>query len=141
MNSDVLELVKKNLKNLIRAKAGSLVVILGPLIVIFLAGLAFDNSNAYAVKIGTYTPEPTDITTTFLDQLRTQFKVSEYTTEEDCVDAIKKTDINTCMSFSPDFTIGKPPQNQITFYVDYSRINLVWSIMQTMTKKVGEKTL
>ncbi len=141
MNADVLELVKKNLKNLIRAKAGSLVVILGPLIVIFLAGLAFDNSNAYAVKIGTYTPEPTDITTTFLDQLRTQFKVSEYETEEDCVDAIKKTDINTCMAFSPDFTIGKPPQNQITFYVDYSRINLVWSIMQTMTKKVGEKTL
>ncbi len=141
MNSDVLELVKKNLKNLIRAKAGSLVVILGPLIVIFLAGLAFDNSNAYAVKIGTYMPEPTDITTAFLDQLKTQFKVSEYETEEDCVDAIKKTDINTCMAFSPDFTIGKPPKNQITFYVDYSRINLVWSIMQTMTQKVGEKTL
>ncbi len=139
--AEVFELVKKNLKNLIRAKAGSLVVIIGPLLVIFLAGLAFDNSNAYAVKIGTYTPSPTNITITFLDQLRTQFKVSEYKTEDECVNAIKNTDINTCMSFSPDFTIGKPPQNQITFYVDYSRINLVWSIMQVMTKKVSEKTL
>jgi ABC-type multidrug transport system permease subunit len=138
---DVFELVKKNLKNLIRAKAGSLVIILGPLIVIFLAGLAFDNSNAYAVKIGTYTPEPTEITTTFLDQLKNQFKVTEYETQDECVTAIKNTDINTCMAFSPDFTIGKPPQNQITFYVDYSRINLVWSIMQTMTEEVGEKTL
>ncbi len=139
--ADVFELVRKNLKNLIRAKAGSLVVILGPLIVIFLAGLAFDNSNAYAVKIGTYTPAPTNITVTFLDQLRTQFKVSEYKTEDACINAIKNTDINTCMVFSPDFTIGKPAQNQITFYVDYSRINLVWSIMQVMTKKVSEKTL
>src|SRR3990172_12892239 len=119
MNSDVLELVKKNLKNLIRAKAGSLVVILGPLIVIFLAGMAFDNSNAYAVKIGTYTPEPTEITTTFLDQLRSQFKVSEYKTEEDCVNAIKNTDINTCMAFSPDFTIGRPPQKKNKIYFFY----------------------
>jgi ABC-type multidrug transport system permease subunit len=139
--SDVFELVKKNLTNLIRAKAGSLVVILGPLLVILFAGLAFDNSNAYAVKIGTYVPAQNNITTTFLDQLRKEFKVVEYTKEEDCIEAIKETDINTCMVFSGNFTIGMPDKNKITFHVDYSRVNLVWTIMQVMTKEVSERTL
>ncbi len=141
MNADVIELVKKNIKNLIRAKAGSLIVILGPLIVIFLAGLAFDNSNLYAVKIGTYRPEVSDITTKFLDQLREQFKVVEYDTEEKCINAIKNADINTCMIFPSNFTIGVSTKNQITFHVDYSRINMVWTIMQVMTKEVGEHAL
>jgi len=141
MNADVIELVKKNIKNLIRAKAGSLIVILGPLIVIFLAGLAFDNSNLYSVKIGTYRPEVSDITTKFLDQLREQFKVVEYDTEEKCINAIKNADINTCMIFPSNFTIGVSTKNQITFHVDYSRINMVWTIMQVMTKEVGEHAL
>ncbi len=141
MISDVIELVNKNLKNMIRAKAGSLVVILGPLFVIFLAGMAFDNSNVYAVKIGTYRPDADAVTTSLLDQLRDQFKVIEYGSQTECIDAIKNTDINTCMIFDANFTIGVPAKNQITFYVDYSRINLVWTIMQTMTQEVGATTL
>ncbi len=141
MISDVFELVKKNLTNLLRAKAGSLIVILGPLLVVFLAGLAFDNSNVYRVKIGAYRPDANEVSTAFLDQLSEQFKVIEYDTEEKCVDAIKNTDANTCMIFASNFTVGVPIKNQITFYVDYSRINLVWSIMQAMTQEVGERTL
>ncbi|MEM3154065.1 MAG: ABC transporter permease [Candidatus Woesearchaeota archaeon] len=137
----VVELVRKNLKNLVRAKAGSLVVILGPLLVIFLAGIAFDNSNIYKVKIGTYVPGANDITTAFLDQLRGEFKVIEYASQEECIDSIRQTDVNTCMVFSSNFTIGKPPANEITFHVDYSRINLVWTILQVMTERVSEKTL
>jgi len=139
--AEIVELVKKNLKNLIRAKAGSLVVILGPLLIIFLTGLAFDNSNPYAVKIGAFVPEENELTLEFLDHLDERFKVSEYESEEECVDAIKNTDVNTCMVFSEDFTIGLPEKNKITFYVDYSRINLVWTIMQVMTEEVSEKSL
>ena len=139
--TDVVELVRKNLKNLIRAKTSSLVVIFGPLLVVFLAGLAFDNSNVYAVKIGAYRPDVNDITTSFLDQLGEQFNVLEYNDKQECIDAIKNTDVNTCMIFSSEFTIGIPAKNEITFYVDYSRINLVWTIMQAMTEEVGEHSL
>lgn len=141
MIKDIFELVRKNLKNLIRAKTGSLIVILGPLIVIFLAGMAFDNSNMYAVKIGTHIPKADTTTTSLLEQLKGDFKIIEYNKQEECIDAIKNSDINTCMLFDENFTIGLPNKNQITFYVDYSRINLVWTIMQTMTKEVGERSL
>jgi len=137
----VFEIVKKNIKNLIRSKVGSLIVILGPLIVIFLAGLAFDNANAYSVKIGTFQPTQNEVTSGFIEQLRTQFKVIEYETENECIEAIKQTDVNTCLVFDENFTIGIPTKNQLTFYVDYSRINLVWTILQVMTENVEAKNL
>ena len=138
---NIIELVKKDFKNLIRTRAGSLVIILGPLIVIFLAGIAFDNSNVYAVKIGSHVPSPDATTKELIGQLQKEFKVIEYNTQDECIDAIKETDVNTCMIFDANFTIGVPTKNQITFYVDYSRLNLVWTIMQTMTKEVGERSL
>ncbi|HLF54863.1 MAG TPA: ABC transporter permease [Candidatus Nanoarchaeia archaeon] len=141
VSAEVFELVKKNFKNLIRAKASSLVVILGPIIVIFLAGLAFNNTNSYAVKIGAYRPEVSPLTDSFLEQLHGQFRIVEYDTEERCISAIKSSDVNACMSFSSNFTIGRPPYNEITFFVDYSRINLVWAVMNAMTEKVGERLL
>ncbi|PIN75319.1 hypothetical protein COV18_03970 [Candidatus Woesearchaeota archaeon CG10_big_fil_rev_8_21_14_0_10_37_12] len=133
-------LVQKNLKNLLRAKTGSLIIILGPLLVILLAGLAFDNSNTYSVKIGIHR-EATSTTNMLVNQLEKTFVITEYKTQEECIAAIKNTDINACMLFSPEFSIGIPTKNQITFYVDYSRVNLVWTIMNTMTEEVGEKTL
>lgn len=139
--NDVLELVRKNFKNLLRSKASSLIVILGPLLVILLAGLAFDNSAAYSVKIGVFRPDTNDLTDRFINSLHGQFKVYEYDSESKCVDAIKGTDINTCMVFAKDFKIGVPASNQITFYVDYSRINLVYAVMRSMTEKIGEESL
>ncbi len=138
---EITELVQKNLKNLIRAKAGSLVLILGPLLVIFLAGLAFDNTNVYSVKIGVYRPDTNNITNVFMEELRQQFKVVEFDTEDRCVEAIKNTETNLCMVFSGNFTVGKPKQNQITFHIDYTRVNLVWTILQAMTEEVQERSL
>lgn len=139
--NEVSELVKKNLRTLLRTKAGSLIVILGPLLIIFLAGLAFDNSSLYSVKIGTYAPSETNDVTSIIDQLNEEFNVIQYNDEQTCIDAIKNTDINTCLVFTDEFTIGKKNNNDISFHVDYSRINLVWTITSVITKRVGEQRL
>jgi len=137
----IFQLIQKNIKNLVRAKTSSLIIILGPLLVIFLAGLAFDNSNVYSVKIGTYLPNENAQTDQLLEQLSKQYKVIEYTSQEECVENIKNADINTCLVFPLDFKLGDPSHNNITFFVDYSKVNLVWTIMSTMSSEVGEQTL
>src|SRR3989344_3072209 len=134
---EVMELVKKNAQNLIRSKAGSLVVILGPLLIIFLAGLAFDNSNVYAVKVGIYRPDNASVTARFTEQLKDQFKVQEFASELECIDAVRNTDTAVCMRFAENFSIGVPTKNQVTFYIDYSRINLLGVI--EFTKKEVQK--
>ena len=138
---EVLELVKKNIRNLIRSKASSLVVILGPLLIIFLAGLAFDNSNLYSVKVGVYRPDNASITARFVHTLGSQFKTQQFASEVKCIDAVKNGDAAVCMQFAPNFTVGVPANNQITFYIDYSRINLVWAVRKAMSEKVDEVSL
>jgi ABC-type multidrug transport system permease subunit len=137
----LLVLVQKNLKLLVRARASALIVILGPLLVIFLAGLAFDNTNLYAVRIGTYSQSYNDLSNSFIDKLvEKQFQVTRYPTEDSCVGGIRGGEIHTCILFAPDFTIGKNESNEIRFSVDFSQINLVWTILNVMTTSITARS-
>jgi ABC-type multidrug transport system permease subunit len=138
---NLLVLVQKNLKLLVRARASALVVILGPLLIIFLAGLAFDNTNLYAVRIGTYSPAYNDLSNSFITKLsEKQFKITRYPAEELCTEGIRRGEIHTCVMFAPDFTIGKNGSNEIKFAVDYSQINLVWTVLNVMTTSISARS-
>ncbi len=137
----IISIIKKNLKLLVRAKSSALIVVLGPLLLIFLVGLAFDNTQAYQVSIGTYSEGYNELSTSFIENLKeSQFRVEAFPTEELCIDAIKQGKVHTCMVFPPGLQIGKEGSNQITFHIDYSRINLVWSILDTVSGHVTERS-
>jgi hypothetical protein len=55
----LLAVLKKNAKNMLRAKVSSLIILLGPLIIMLLAGLAFSTTKLEGVKIGVVTHEKT----------------------------------------------------------------------------------
>lgn len=134
-------LVQKNLRLLVRARASALIVVLGPLLVIFLAGLAFDNTNLYAVRIGTFSASYNDLSNSFIDKLaEKQFKITRYPSEDTCVQGIRRGEIHTCILFAPDFTIGRNGSNEIRFSVDYSQINLVWTILNVMTTSIAARS-
>lgn len=139
---NTVTLVKKNIRLLIRAKASALIVILGPLLIIFLAGLAFDNTNLYAVKVGTFSEKYNELSNSFVDRLSTSgFKVTRFPAEEDCRSAIERGEVHTCVVFSPDFTMAQDSANELSFYIDYSQINLVWSVLNAMTEEVTERSM
>ncbi|MFH0979088.1 MAG: ABC transporter permease [Candidatus Woesearchaeota archaeon] len=137
----ILKVIKKNIKLLIRSKGSALIVIFGPLLVIFLVGIAFDNSNAYMVKIGAYSEKFSDFSNSIVNQLNDKdFRVSIFSSKEACIEAIKQGEVHVCMFFSKDFTIGKDMNNEIAFYIDYSKINLVWMILDTLSDEVQSKS-
>ena len=134
-------LIKKNIKLLLRARASVLIIILGPLLLIFLAGLAFDNTNMYAVKVGTYSDKYNTLSDSFIERLlQAQFQVTRYKNAPECVDAIKEGRIHTCLVFSPQFTLNKNANNEITFHVDYSKLNLVWTLLSVMTQQIAGRS-
>jgi ABC-type multidrug transport system permease subunit len=136
----LFKLIKKNLLLLIRAKASALVVILGPLLVIFLAGLAFDNTNTYNVRIGVYSSSYNELSESFISSLaQNQFKVVRTLSEQACIDGLKEGATHTCLVLSPDFTLGNDAANEMTFYVDQSKINLVWMVLETLSSSVAER--
>lgn len=138
---NIFRLVKKNMKLLMRSKASALIVVLGPLLIIFLAGMAFDNSNAYSISLGAFSQSYNALTESFIEELsENQFKVTKFSEEQECVDAIKDGTIHTCIVFSPGFKLGDKMNNDITFYVDYSKVNLVYMVLDTITESIGEKS-
>jgi ABC-type multidrug transport system permease subunit len=137
----LLSIIEKNLRLLIRSKSSALIVILGPLILIFLVGIAFDNTQAYQVTIGVYSPSYNELSNSFIESLRQkQFRIEEFKNEDACVEAIKEGNVHTCMIFPEGLQIAKEGYNQITFYIDYSRINLVWSILDTVSGQVQNRS-
>ncbi|MBN2112196.1 ABC transporter permease [Candidatus Woesearchaeota archaeon] len=138
---NLFRLVKKNMKLLIRSRASALIVVLGPLLIIFLAGMAFDNTNTYSISLGTFSQSYNALTESFITELgENQFKVTKFSEEDECVNAIKDGTIHSCIVFSPDFKMGQDMNNDITFYVDYSKVNLVYMVLDTITDSIGEKS-
>lgn len=137
----IVEIIRKNLKLLIRSKRSSLIVIFGPLLIIFLVGIAFDNSNTYRVSVGTFSESYNELSNSFIDKLKeNQFNVVKYDSEDSCIESIKQGNVHICMTFSRDFTIGDQMNNEIVFSVDYSKINLVWMILDTISKQVSQRS-
>ena len=134
-------LIKKNFKLLIRSKFSALIILIGPLLIMLLTGLAFNNTNIYNINIGIFSENYTEITDSFIEKLRIdQFTVLKTLSEGACVDKIKEGHFHICIIFPKETSLNQESQNQITFYVDYSRINLVWMVIDTISSKISERS-
>ncbi|MBI4440589.1 ABC transporter permease [Candidatus Woesearchaeota archaeon] len=136
-----IQLVRKNLLVLFRGKTAALLVLLGPMFIIFLLGIAFDNTNTYSLNIGLYTTTQTKTTDMFIDRLRErQFHVLPLQQEEQCPERIKDGSLHACIAFPEGFSLQEKGKNEISFYVDYGRVNLVYLILETLTNKVAAES-
>lgn len=135
------EIVKKNFKLLYRARASALVIFLGPLLLITLLGLAFSSSQQFSIAIGVYSEKYSDLTNSLIKKLsESNFKVVKYQTETKCISSVKRGINNVCVVFPPDLDVSTNASNEISFHVDYSRMNLVWMVLDVITKKVSEES-
>ncbi|MBI2573270.1 ABC transporter permease [Candidatus Woesearchaeota archaeon] len=130
-------LTKKNLQVLVRAKSSALIVIFAPLLIILLLGLSYNTDEQYAVKIGIYASTFSDDVLAFTNLLEEQnFTVIKYESEiAPCLEDIKSGYVHTCISLPETFKIESNTPREVTFYIDPTRINLVWMIQETVGKK------
>ncbi|MBS3169062.1 ABC transporter permease [Candidatus Woesearchaeota archaeon] len=134
-------LTVKNIKLLLRAKWSALIVIFAPLLLILLLGLSYNTSDNFGIIVGVYAPQFTEETNAFTDLLRTeQFTIREYHEDvQKCVDDIKGGTVHTCISLPEQLHVQDNTQKEIVFYVDPSRINLVWMVQETVKSKFNIK--
>jgi len=136
-----LAIIKKNFKLLIRSRVSALIIILGPLLVVSLVGMAFSNSQQYAISVGAYSSEYTELTDSLIKKLTdNNYRVVKFQNAVSCVSSVKRGVTNVCVIFPKDLEIKQDKTNQITFYVDYSRVNLVWMVLNTITQKVSAES-
>ena len=132
----ILQLVKKNYKLLVRNKSSALVVLLGPLVLMVLISLAFNTSSLFDIRIATYSPGYSDLSNSLIAQLQDDaFKVVKAESKEICTNGIESGEFHICALIPENFNVQS--DHPIEFYVDKSRINLVYSIINSLSSKVS----
>ncbi len=127
-------IIKKNFKLLLRARASAFIVLIGPLLIILLVGLAFSGKASYELSIGYYSPTHNNLTNAFVESLKqSHYYVQEFKDEQSCVKKIEQGIIHTCIIFPQDFQISNEQRNELRFLVDYSRMNLVYKIIESIS--------
>ena len=134
------DLIKKDFKILMRSKSSALIIIFGPLLLILLLGFAFNTSGDYHIKIGVYSEAYSELTENILAQLKTNYDVGKIDIKDDCINQIKTGNVHVCLIFPKDMQVGNDNANEIEFYVDYSRINLAYAIMDSISTSLETKS-
>ncbi len=133
------EMIKKNFKVLIRSKSSALVILLGPFLIIFLIGAAFNTTSLHGIRVAIYAEDPSN---SVLDQIKTSLKdndfaITETASEDQCITMVKSGGAHICISFPGSLTKDSFSR-QIIFHVDYSKVNLVFTILNVITNQVKD---
>ncbi|MFP4424777.1 MAG: ABC transporter permease [Candidatus Woesearchaeota archaeon] len=137
-NHPLIKIIAKNYKLLFRSKSSALVIILGPLLLILVVGLAFNNAGNYKIRVGFYFPEYTELTGTIIDALEeNEFYVELKEDNRSCIESVKTGETNICLIFNK-FTVNRSMDNRLSIFVDSSELNLAWLVTDSVSTQVGQ---
>lgn len=130
--------MKKSFLVLMRNKLSSFAILFGPLLIILLLGIAFTGQATLELNVGTYTPEKSELTDRFIASLNTQnLNTKEFESIDECTKQIKQGTIQMCVEFPSNFIIENDKTNEVIFYVDDSRTNFVYNIIDKVSSNIG----
>jgi len=102
---------------------------------------AFSTSQNYKIAIGVTTLDEGNLTNQFIGQLKNDdYSVIRYDSISQCINELKLKATNLCIEFPENFVLENNKTNEIEFYVDQSRINIVDSIISSVTSNMGLKS-
>ena len=131
--------VVKNFKVLFRARTSLLAVLLGPLLVIGLIGFAFNSSGNIQLSVGYNAPDESNLTMEIVSELERTTNLQSFDTQDTCKKQLELGLLHACVFFPADFIISNDQTNNITYIVDKSRVNLVYTVIEVVSEKIGIK--
>ncbi|RMF05423.1 hypothetical protein D6764_04735 [Candidatus Woesearchaeota archaeon] len=136
----IFAVILRNIKLLTRSKLSGLIVIAGPLFIMFLVGLAFNTSNIYSINIAAYKHDNSPLSDTFISQLRqNKFSVSVMDSLDECIESVRWGASHICIEFPADFVITNNKTNEINFYADTSQMNIVYLVLDSVSSELSSR--
>lgn len=131
-------IIQKNFRIFTRSRISALIIFLGPLLLVSLIGLSFSNTQVPGLTVGTYSPSYNDFTNSIISKIKdNNFEINKFDSKELCSNSVKKGDSAICLVFPENMD---KTNNEVTFVVDYSKINLVFMVVDIFNTRVGERT-
>ncbi|MGM5481009.1 MAG: ABC transporter permease [Nanobdellota archaeon] len=134
-------IISKNFKVLFRQKTSLISIILGPLLIIFLIGIAFNSSSSIEITVGYHAPDNSTLTSEFLNTLKqNDYILKPHPYNESCIEDLKGGLVHTCIIFPEHFKIEQGATKEIEFFVDKSRMNIVYTVIDRVSDRIDLKT-
>lgn len=132
-------IIKKDFKIFTRSRISSIIIILAPLLIVLFALTAFNSTNLSNINIGTYSENYTPLTEDILLDLENQnYIIEKYNSKEECINSVKLTDSQICIVFPKDLS-STGSIEEVIFHVDYSRINLAYTLIHEIETKISSE--
>jgi ABC-2 type transport system permease protein len=130
-------ILAKNFKLILRSKRSAILFLVGPLLIVFLLGLAFNTSNLYDMNVAVYSESYSTISEDIVGNLSdSQYNVEKMNSEAECLDAVKFHNFHVCLVFPSNMILDNSANNIITIHVDNSRLNIANLISSQISSKV-----
>ncbi|MGM5482275.1 MAG: ABC transporter permease [Nanobdellota archaeon] len=139
--SNIITITKKNFKLVTRSKASALIMMLGPVLLMFVIGLALNSSTSTErIDIGYISPNENNLTDEFISVIEVDhYSLKKIEDLEECRQNIAAGKLHICIKFPNDFEISNNKVNQVDFIVDNSKVNLFRSVVDSVENKFNMK--
>ena len=98
MSFKVTTIIGKNLKEMRRSKLSSLIIIIGPILIILLAGFVFSTDSLQGIKLAIHDGSDTVLGDNLIQKFKEKsFEVNEMSTLESCITSVKTGKNHLCI--------------------------------------------
>ena len=123
-------LIKKNFQIFLNSKTSSIMLILGPIILICLIGFALQNTSLKNVKAGVYNNNSGNFSEVIINRLNAEsFNVTIEKNINSCRQSVIDGTNDVCIVISKSYLTGDYFQYHLNLYVDLSEQRTVWNII------------
>lgn len=142
----LIAIIEKNFRQLIHSKSSALIIIIGPIILMALAGLALSSSGLFGINVGVYAPDANEFKDVLDEKLKERsFAVTYFPTIDACKESVIHEETHICVEVGKkeDQDLAKIDArlaNKVNFYVDYSKIRLVWALINSIRTIVDQES-
>ena len=138
MAGSLLNIISKNFKILWRSKVSAIAIVLIPLIVVLLVGIAFSSSSFGSMKVGTYSDSYNNLTESSLKEIQDKgYQTKKYSSEADCERSVKDGETKICIIFPGNLSIET--NESIRIYADKSRTDIAYYLINTIQSQISEE--
>jgi hypothetical protein len=152
MASKLLSIISRNFLILFHSKLSSLIILVGPLILIMIIGAALGNTGLKDINANVYTAQPTDFSDAFIKNLQARsFIITKTSSLEECLNGVKNSEKSICIEIKKsnvqiqsniDLNQSEIDESgfgsEIELYADFSKQRVVWDIINNVRMSVED---
>jgi len=141
-----ISILWKNILVLKNSKLSALIILIGPVLLILLLGLALGNTSLKNIQTNLYVEQNTTFSNQFKEELvKNSFIIQDTNTLEDCLSGVRKKEKVLCIEIKNQSDFSFPNldstniqvdkisasdfQNSINLHLDFSRQRIVWGVI------------